>query len=166
MPQTKAQEAFFSVAMACAMEYGMELYNTGINAGTFSNDMFLAPFRDMVPLAVAIILLERLVGSRVARHLLAHSLDPEDTPRLWVIVFTGVFTCCAMCPMMSLVATIAFKNPGSQLPAVWARTTCLNFPMALAWQLFVAGPFVRKLTGTVFSLQTGIAAGGRRTSGD
>lgn len=46
--------------------------------------------------------------------------------------------------MMSLVATLAFKQPpAGELVATWIQTVAMNFPMALLWQLFVAGPAVR-----------------------
>lgn len=46
--------------------------------------------------------------------------------------------------MMSMVATLAFKQPpADELIATWLQTTALNFPMALLWQLFAAGPAVR-----------------------
>ena len=50
-----------------------------------------------------------------------------------------------MCPLMSLAATILFQHAGRQIIAVWLQTTALNFPMALCWQLFFAGPLVRFL---------------------
>ena len=48
-----------------------------------------------------------------------------------------------MCPLMSLAATLLFKHVGVQVIAVWFETTAKNFPMALLWQLFFAGPLVR-----------------------
>lgn len=55
-----------------------------------------------------------------------------------------------MCPLMSLAATIIFKNPGVEFVAVWLETTALNFPMALCWQLFFAGPIVRFIFRQLF----------------
>lgn len=34
--------------------------------------------------------------------------------------------------------------------AVWLETTAMNFPMALCWQLFFAGPIVRFVFGLIF----------------
>lgn len=46
--------------------------------------------------------------------------------------------------MMSLVATLAFKQPpAGELVATWIQTVAMNFPMALLWQLFAAGPAAR-----------------------
>ena len=38
---------------------------------------------------------------------------------------------------------LLFKHAGVQIVAVWFETTAKNFPMALLWQLFFAGPLVR-----------------------
>ena len=50
---------------------------------------------------------------------------------------------------MSLAATILFKDAGSEFVAVWLQTTAFNFPMALCWQIFFAGPLVRNVFGLV-----------------
>ena len=51
---------------------------------------------------------------------------------------------------MSPVATLLFKNPGKEVIAIWLQTTALNFPMAFFWQIFFAGPLVRKIFGAIF----------------
>ena len=55
---------------------------------------------------------------------------------------------CLMCPMMSFIATLLFKNAGSNFIAVWFQTTVMNFPMALCWQIFGAGPLGRLIFRT------------------
>ena len=57
-------------------------------------------------------------------------------------------TVLIMCPTMSLVASLLFNiglgvAPLLQLPAIWAGTVIKNFPMALLWNLFAAGPLTR-----------------------
>lgn len=144
MPKTKAQRIVFSLLMAFAMVYGMELYNQALIYGGLKTELFAAPFVDIVPLMVAVIVLETLVGGRIAHRLTFRLLDPTKVPTLLVTVFMGAFTCWSMCPMMSLVATLAFKQPpAGELVATWIQTVAMNFPMALLWQLFAAGPAVR-----------------------
>ena len=144
MPVANAQRIVFSLLMAFAMVYGMELYNQALMAGGLTSEMLLAPYADIVPLMVAVIVLETLVGGRIAHRLAFRLLDPTKVPALLVTVFMGAFTCWSMCPMMSLVATLAFKQPpAGELVATWIQTVAMNFPMALLWQLFVAGPAVR-----------------------
>lgn len=144
MPQTKLQGYVYSVLMALAMVYGMELYNQVLMAGGLTNELFLAPFEDIIPLSIAVLILEHFIGGPFAQHFTFRSLDATNTPQLIVIVVRASFTCMAMCPLMSMVATLAFKQP--ELPnliATWMQTVGQNFPMALLWQLFVAGPVVR-----------------------
>ena len=72
-------------------------------------------------------------------------VDPkEDSPVLVIVGMSGMIV-LMMCPLMSPVATLLFQYPGGQWPAIWVQTTILNFPMALLWQLFLAGPLVRSL---------------------
>lgn len=117
MPRTRTQRIAFSILMAFAMVYGMELYNQALLAGGLRTELFAAPLADIVPLMAAVIVLETLVGGRVAAR---------------------------------LVATLAFKQPpAGELVATWLQTVALNFPMALLWQLFVAGPAVRAVVRTM-----------------
>lgn len=146
MPRTRTQRVVFSILMAFAMVYGMELYNQVLLTGGLRTELFAAPLADIVPLMAAVIVLESLVGGRVAARLVGRLLgsDPARCPEVLVTILRGAFTCWTMCPMMSLVATLAFKQPPvGELVATWLQTVALNFPMALLWQLFVAGPAVR-----------------------
>ena len=42
------------------------------------------------------------------------------------------------------------ENAGVEIISVWLETTALNFPMALCWQLFFAGPLVRFIFKRIF----------------
>lgn len=165
MPTNRAQRIVFSILMAFAMVYGMELYNQALMAGGLTTELFLTPFADIIPLMVAVIVLESLIGGKIAHHLTAKLLDPAKSPALLCTVFMGAFTCWSMCPMMSLVATIVFKQPPlGQFVATWLQTVAFNFPMALLWQLFVAGPAVRAVARVLYRLPvlTGGEAVGRK----
>ena len=53
---------------------------------------------------------------------------------------------------MSMIASILFNvilagSPITQLPAIWVGTLIKNFPMALLWNLFAAGPITRLIFG-------------------
>lgn len=154
MPRTRTQRIVFSILMAFAMVYGMELYNQALLAGGLRTELFVAPLADVVPLMAAVIALESLVGGRVAARLVERTLgsDPARRPEVLATILRGAFTCWTMCPMMSLVATLAFKQPpAGELVATWLQTVALNFPMALLWQLFVAGPAVRAVVDALGS---------------
>ena len=153
MPNTRAQHVVFSILMAFAMVYGMELYNQALMAGRLNSELFLAPFADILPLMLAVIALEHFIGGKIAHRLTFRFLTAGKDPALLIIVFLGAFTCWTMCPMMSCVATLAFKQPpAAEFVATWLQTTALNFPMALLWQLFVAGPAVRFVARRLYKL--------------
>lgn len=144
MPRTKLQKIVFAVLMAIAMVYGMELYNQVLMTGTLTNELLLAPFEDIVPLSIAVIILEHFLGGPFAQHFTSRSFDASADKPILLIVARACFTCMAMCPMMSLVATLVFKQPApANLIVTWMQTVAANFPMALLWQIFIAGPVVR-----------------------
>ena len=150
MSRTRVQRIVFSVLMAFAMVYGMELYNQALLAGGLRTELFLAPFAEMIPLVIAVIVLETFIGERFVGYCMRKAIDPERCPEVLAIVLRGAFTCWCMCPMMSLVATLAFKQPPArEFIATWLQTVACNFPMALLWQLFVAGPVVRAIVGAM-----------------
>ena len=68
-----------------------------------------------------------------------------------MILAISVASIAFMCPLMSLAATILFKNAGSsEFVAVWLQTTVFNFPMAFFLQLIYAGPVVRFIFRCIF----------------
>ena len=48
---------------------------------------------------------------------------------------------------MSLIATVLFKKPSF---GEWIRTWAMNFPMAICYQMFYCGPFVRLIFRLIF----------------
>ena len=79
MPTNRAQRVVFSLLMAFAMVYGMELYNQALMAGGLATELFWTPFADIVPLMSAVIVLESLVGGRIAHRLTFRLLDPAKS---------------------------------------------------------------------------------------
>ena len=77
-------------------------------------------------------------------------VNPAEDKPIMIILAISSITVCLMCPSMSLAATLLFKNAGTEFIAVWLQTTALNFPMAFFWQIFFAGPLVRKIFGAIF----------------
>lgn len=66
-----------------------------------------------------------------------------------VIMVYGMIV-CIMCPTMSLIATLLFKEPSL---GAWVQTFGMNMPMALIWQLLFCGPLVRLIFRTLFHKQ-------------
>jgi ABC-type xylose transport system permease subunit len=147
LPQNKFQDVIFTFFMAFVMVYAMICYNIALSVGSLQNFVFLAAFKEIIimwPIAVA---LELLFVGKLAQKMAFRFVTPGTDPMIMVIMAISVMSVCLMCPLMSLVATILFKNAGTELVAVWLQTTAINFPMALCWQIFVAGPLVRNVFG-------------------
>ena len=149
MPQTKLQNIIFTILMAFVMVYAMICYNISLNIGGMQNKVFLMAFSELKIMLPAAFILEFFVVEKAAKFLAFRFIDPSKVPPIAVIISISSMIVCLMCPMMSLIATILFKNAGSEIVAVWLQTTVMNFPMALFVQIFFAGPLVRNLFGSV-----------------
>ena len=147
LPQNKLQDVIFTVFMAFVMVYAMICYNISLNVGGMQNFIFLAAFKEMIIMWPIAIVLELLFVGKLAQKLAFRFVTPGKDPVIMIILGISAMSVCLMCPLMSLVATILFKNAGAEFVAVWFRTTVMNFPMALCGQLFVAGPLVRNVFG-------------------
>lgn len=152
MPKTKGQNVFFTILMAFVMVYAMICYNIALNIGGMSNKVFLLAFREMIIMWPIAVLLEMFVVEGLSKKLAFRFVSPQDKPIFILLAISSMIVCC-MCPMMSFIATLLFKNAGKELIAVWLQTTALNFPMALFWQIFFCGPLVRLIFRTIFKKQ-------------
>ena len=141
MPKTKFQEVIFTIIMVFFMVYAMICYNTALNIGGMKNEIFLSAFKELSFMGPIAFILDFFIIGHIAKKLAFKIVNPaKDNP--FFLVF--------MCPLMSLAATLIFKNAGVEVISVWLETTALNFPMALCWQLFFAGPIVRFIFRHIF----------------
>lgn len=151
MPKTKLQNVIFTAAMAFVMVYGMVCYNVSLAVGGMSNQVFLMAFGELVVLWPVAIVLELFLVERLAQKLAFRLFTPGQDKPVFILLAISSFIVCLMCPLMSLIATVLYKQAGAELVAAWIQTTVLNFPMALFWQLVVAGPLVRLVFGWAVS---------------
>ena len=98
---------------------------------------------------IAFILDFFLVGP-IAKKKAFMIVNPQKDNPFMIVLAISVLSIIGMCPLMSLAATLLFKDAGNQMIAVWFQTTVFNFPMAFFWQLCFAGPIVRKVFGVIF----------------
>lgn len=147
LPQNKFQEVIFTMFMAFVMVYAMICYNISLNVGGLKNFVFLAAFKEMIVMWPIAVVLELLFVGKLAQKLAFRFVTPGKDPIIMVILAISTMSVCLMCPLMSLTATILFKNAGIEIVAVWLQTTAMNFLVALCWQIFFAGPFVRNVFG-------------------
>ena len=149
MPKTKFQNVIFTLMMAFLMVYAMICYNISLNIGEMSNQVFLMAFHEMVIMWPIAFILEFFVVDNLAHKLAFRMVTPQDRP-IVITLAISVMIICIMCPVMSLIATLLFKNAGSQFVAVWLQTTFMNFPVAFFWQLMYCGPLIRLIFRNLF----------------
>ena len=150
MPKTKFQEVVFTIMMVFVMVYAMICYNIALNIGGMSNHVFLDAFHELVIMGPIAFILDFFLYGSLSKKLAFRIVNPAEDKPIMIILAISSITVCLMCPSMSLAATLLFKNAGTEFIAVWLQTTALNFPMAFFWQIFFAGPLVRKIFGAIF----------------
>lgn len=160
MPKTKFQGIIFGLLMSLTMAYGMEVYNVALKEGglaVMTNRVFLEALLESAYMWILVFLFSNLWGNRLGFKLAQKLCRPQDNPFLHTI-FISSCTVLIMCPTMSMVAAILFSvvlgnGSWSQLPAYWVATVLKNFPMALLWNLFAAGPVSRLVFRRLFAKQ-------------
>ena len=147
MPKNKFEEVIFTIIMATVMVYGMVVYNVALNMGGVTNQTFLIALRELpIMVPIAFVLVFFIVG-KIAGMLAFKVMRPTDRPQ-FIIYAISICICCIMCPTMSLIAMFLFKDNHSF--GTWIQTWGMNFPMAILYQLFCCGPFVRLIFCTIF----------------
>ena len=73
-------------------------------------------------------------------------MRPTDRPQ-FITYAISLMIVCIMCPVMSLVATLLFKEPSF---GTWVHTWGCNMPMALCWQMLYCGPLSRAIFRLLF----------------
>lgn len=164
MPETRVEKLIFGIFMSVSMAIGMEIYNVAISMGyaaqvgglsSMRNAVFPAALVEASYMWIFVFIFSNLWGNHGGRALAAKIIRPEqDNPFFVTLVISGC-TVLVMCPTMSMVADLLFSvAPGyaaiTELPAVWVGTLIKNFPMALLWNIFAAGPLSRLLFRSIF----------------
>ncbi|HJC35468.1 MAG TPA: DUF2798 domain-containing protein [Candidatus Mediterraneibacter faecipullorum] len=150
MPKTKFQEVIFTILMVFVMVYAMICYNIALNMGGMSSTVFLSAFHELVIMAPVAFVLDFFFVGHIAKRTAFRIVNPEKENPFHLVLVISAVSVAWMCPLMSLAATILFKDAGSEFVAVWLQTVALNFPAAFFWQIFYAGPFVRFLFRQIF----------------
>ena len=157
MLKTRSEKIVFGILMSVTMAIGMEVYNVAIKMGyntmpgglsNMVNQVFPDALAEASYMWIFVFLFSSLWGNRLGHALAAKVIRPEQDNPFFITLMISCCTVLVMCPTMSMVAAILFNvilagNPVSQLPAIWVGTLIKNFPMALLWNLFAAGPFFR-----------------------
>lgn len=116
----------------------------------FVDSVFPAAFHELIIMGPIAFILDFFLVSKLAFACAARMVDFRTCHPFSMILAISVPSVAFMCPLMSLAATILFKNAGNQFVAVWIQTTAMNFPVAFFWQLIYAGPIVRFIFRHIF----------------
>lgn len=150
MPKTKLEGFIFTLIMAFIMVYAMICYNISLNLGGMNDQVFLMAFGEMRIMWPVAVVLEMFVMEKPVMAL-TNRVVSKDSSFTVVLLVRCALTVCLMCPTMSFVATLLFKDFSTAgLISTWLQTAAFNFPMAMAWQIFYAGPFGRLIFRAIF----------------
>ena len=149
MPRNKFQNVIFTIIMAVIMVYGMIVYNVALNTGGVTNQTFLMALHEMPIMVLVAFILEFFVVEKLATRLAFSFMRPTDRSQ-FITYAISLMSVCIMCPVMSLIATILFKEPSF---GTWIHTFGCNMPMALIWQMCCCGPLARLIFRTIFKKQ-------------
>lgn len=154
MFKSKKEELFFAILMSITMAFGMEIYNMSINNSGIHSWMFLSAWKitGIPMMAFIVFIMEHFIASPIVFKNVNKLVNYKNDNKFFITLVTAGCTVFIMCPIMSFWATIIFKFNGfSSLICIYLETLALNFPMALLWQIFFAGPFVRKVDNLIFN---------------
>ena len=149
MPKTRFQNVIFTIIMAVIMVYGMIVYNVALNTGGVTNQTFLMALHEMPIMVPIAFVLEFFIVEKLATKLAFTVVRPTDRPQIITYAISTMIV-CIMCPTMSLIATLLFKQPSF---GTWIHTFGCNMPMALIWQLLFCGSLSRLIFRTLFRKQ-------------
>ena len=138
--------------MVFCMAYAMICYNHAIHAGGLTPSVFVEAFRELPIIAVIAFLIEFFIVGKLAIKCGLRMVNPETEHPYHMILAVSSATIAIMCPIEVFISLLIFNNPGlcPEFFTTWIQSYIISFPMALLWQIFVAGPFVRLVFRLIF----------------
>ncbi len=124
MPKTLLEKIVFTIIMAAIMVYGMIVYNVALNTGGVTNATFAMALHEMPIMVPAAFILEFFVVEKLATRLAFRFMRPTDRPK-FITYAISLMIVCIMCPVMSLIATVLFKEPSF---GTWVHTFGCELP--------------------------------------
>lgn len=154
MPKTKFQDFIFTIIMVIVMVYAMVCYNIAFDKGGMSSDIFLLALHELPIMGAVGFVLEFFAVGKLSQKVTFKHFDPKSTNPFVITAMISSVTVAFMCPLMSFIASILFGfQDAAHIIPNFLRICVRNFPMALFWQLFYAGPFVRFVFRLIFKKQ-------------
>lgn len=150
MPKTKFQDFIYTIIMVI-MVYAMICYNVAVNMGGMSNKVFIAALGELPIMGTIAFCLEFFLIGKLSQKIAFKMVNPKEEKPIFINIAISSVIVGFMCPIMSLIGSLLFGfNGASNIIANWLQTFTLNFPMALCFQIFYAGPFVRIIFNKIF----------------
>ena len=143
MPKTKKEELIFTLMMCTAMFAMMISYNQIMAAGNVKALTFGSWLHEAMIMGPVIVALEFGIIAPLAHKIAFWVIRNYTHDRIPVPIVISVATVCCVCPMASAVATFLIRHITENFGTAWLAALSVNFPVALGWQLLVAGPLVR-----------------------
>ena len=150
MPKTKFQNVVFTLMMSFLMVYAMICYNISMNIGGMTNQVFLMAFHEMIIMWPAAFILEFFLVDHLAHKLAFCMVTPQDRP-IVITLAISIMIIAIMCPIMSFIATLLFKNAGKEFVAVSSPRVDViqGNTIALFFLVMAAGGYGRPCERTV-----------------
>lgn len=159
MPSNKRESFVYTIMMCFVMVFWMSLYNIYLHSGAFTLEVLKSAWLGLPLGYCCALLLDWFVVSGPAKKMAFKILPTFASPLRKVLTVS----CCMVLPMvffMSLygaVEVLSHTQNWSQLFIVWGVNILKNVVMALPFQLFIAGPLVRKVFRRIFPVGTILA---------
>ena len=151
MPKTKFQDFIYTIIMVIIMVYAMICSNVAVNMGGMSNKVFIAALGELPIMGTIAFCLEFFLIGKLSQKIAFKMVNPKEEKPIFINIAISSVIVSFMCPIMSLIGSLLFGfNGASNIIANWLQTFTLNFPMALCFQIFYAGPFVRIIFNKIF----------------
>ena len=151
MPKTKFQDFIYTIIMVIIMVYAMICYNVAVNMGGMSNKVFIAALGELPIMGTIAFCLEFFLIGKLSQKIAFKMVNPKEEKPIFINIAISSVIVSFRCPIMSFIGSLLFGfNGASNIIANWLQTCTLNFPMALCFQIFYAGPFVRFIFNKIF----------------
>ncbi len=137
MPENRKEEIVFTLMMACGMVLVMSCYNALYHLG-WNGPWLLAALQNFSREYILAVPVAYFIGSPITKRI---------TEKVWpwkryFFIGMGIFTPCIMAPLMTTLIHLLFL--GVTDLAVLLPAYARNLPGAMAFQLFLVGPVVRR----------------------
>lgn len=128
MPKNKFQDVIFTIIMVFVMVYTMICYNIALNVGGMNNQVFLNAFHELVIMGPIAFILDFFLIGPFAKKKAFSIVNLERDNNFHLVIAISVESIIGMCPLMSLAATLLFKNAGNPVHIRLVPDHCNQLP--------------------------------------